>query len=207
MHDGRGRVACQLRFAAVVLATCTAACSVTTSADQVYTMAIDASAPLPAEWGKSREADARLPQVVLRPDFMGMKGSRLVSAGPIGDVREGVAVIHDLRDRPAVGTDVLSRLPGIETKYTLEIRPFEGGADMVRSLSLHPVMLTRIRIDCRRGTLTHLSFHTADTFTGRFAYTFAPKDAPTTQVAGDMKRKLCSGAPSGLTNPRDDGRA
>lgn len=187
----------------IAIAMMASACSVQMSGDRTYTLEIDEKAPRTAVHDKAIEADRRLEQLALGTDLMGMAGPRLVAFDPIGDVREGIVVTHDLRMHTQEKPSGLAAMPGVDVKRTIEITDRQGGRQMLEALTRHPVLLTRMRFDCRMNTVADISYHAADAYTAPFAFTFNRQDPKPEELAGRMREVACSGMPKGLNNSRD----
>jgi len=185
----------------VAISILTMGCSVQSDVERTYTMEIDGKASSPSV-DRAIDADRIVPHLPLVPDAMGVTGPRMISLDPAGDVREGLMVSQDLRPHSGDMQERIGSIPGVRTSRSVEIGEDEGGEETVRSLAMHPVLLARVRFDCRRNLVTYLSYHTADTFTGPFAHSFVVPAPRSRTLAGTMREAACTGASAGLKVPR-----
>lgn len=177
------------------------ACTVESSSERIYSLDVDYNATSP-KMDAAIDADRALPQIALTPGFMGLEGLRLIALDPIGEVRNGIMLVADLRPHSKDMTSKLANVPGVESKSSIEITSRQGGEEMIRSLASHPVMLGDVRFDCRSDTFAYLSYHTADTFHGHAAYSFKVVGTPKeNKMSGNMRTVACKGKPEGLAAP------
>ena len=179
-----------------------AGCTIESNSERIYSTEINEKATSPA-LDKVIEAGRKTPHLALGPSMFGLQGPRMISLDPLGDMREGVMVTQDARTHSGDVPARLKAMPGVEISRKIEIGENEGGEAMTRSVADHPVLLARVRFDCRRNLVTHLSYHTADTFTGPFTHSFTVANPEAKTLAGPMRDAACTKAPAGLETARD----